>query len=537
MKITRLAIRDDGYNALEQFDQSFTYIPSKKKLIEPICLVGTNGAGKSNLLELIAEVFYQVEIDIRKIQTSDKPSYKLSKHVILEYILFDENGGETKVRIDSYNDSKEWRLSTFELVEGDIEKVAEHNISNGLIYDLTEYENDDIHRIKKKLPSKIIAYSSGQNESLSYWFSELNKLYSKEVREAAFISDKKVEDTRMVYMDYDCNSSILLANYIFKEPSEFDIFDTYIRLKDVAKFRITLNFKLSAKNYILLSNEHRELISKFRSCTPMFKIEQGEVINPKTKEIVKQEISAIFDFHVNEQTRKAFRDNFDSTFDIFMAFQKFELLNQLKLSTNYTRASKSKDMHQRAPIVGHEDRVFRFDDIFLNINQLEYTIPYIGISDGEHQFLQTVGTILLFEQRNVLFLLDEPETHFNPQWRRSLVSILNQKTENRFQEIIITTHSPFIISDCKDYNVFIFKRIDGKVVFNKIDIRTYGTSVETILLRAFGMEESISQMATDEIKDILAENDYYKAKEKLEKLGSSYEKMEAVKHVQSLKKE
>ncbi len=431
MKITRLAIQNEGYNALEAFDQSFTYLPSKKKLIEPICLVGTNGAGKSNLLELIAEIFYNVEIDVRKIQTNEKPSYKLSKYVILEYILFDKNGDETNVRIDSYNDKREWRLSTFKLVEADYDKVDDYNILNGLVYDLTELKREEINEIKRILPSKIIAYSSGQNESLSYWFSELNKLYSKEVREAAFTSDKKVEDTRMVYMDYDCNSSILLANYLYKEPTEFDVFNTYLRLKNVAKFRITLDFKLGGKNYILLSKEHRDFISKFKSCATMFSIEEGDVQNPRTKKIVKQEIAAVFDFHVDLETRKAFRDNFDSTFDIFMAFQKFELLNQLKLSTNYTRASKSKDMHQRPPIVGHEDRVFRFDEIFLTIDNLEYTIPYIGISDGEHQFLQTVGTILLFEQRNVLFLLDEPETHFNPQWRRSLVSILNQKTENR----------------------------------------------------------------------------------------------------------
>lgn len=535
MKITRLALLEEGYNALEVFDQFFTYIQKKKKLIEPICLVGTNGSGKSNLLELIAEIFYQVEIDIRKLHNNEKPSFKLSKSIILEYILFEENGDETKVRIDSYNSKRGWRISTFNLVEGDIDKVDKHNVSNGLIYELNEIVKDDLNELIKKLPSKIIAYSSGQNESLSYWFTELNKQYSKEVRESAFFEAKKVENTRMVYMDYDCNSSILLANYLFKEPSEFEVFKTNMRLNGVAKFRITLDFKISGKNYILLSKEHKEFISKFKLCTPFYDIRYGEVMNPKTKKTVKQEISAIFDFQVNKETRKAFRDNFACPFEIFMAFQKFELLNQLKLSTNYTRASKSKGVLQRPPMVGHEDRVFRFDDIYLHIDQVESTIPYIGLSDGEHQFLQTVGTILLFDQRNVLFLLDEPETHFNPQWRRNLVSILNQKTENRYQEIIITTHSPFIISDCKDYNVFIFKRIDGKVVFERIDIRTFGTSVDTILLRAFGMEESISKMASDEINDILDENDYVKAKEMLGKLGSSYEKMEAVKHVQSLK--
>ena len=64
-----------------------------------------------------------------------------------------------------------------------------------------------------------------------------------------------------------------------------------------------------------------------------------------------------------------------------------------------------------------------------------------------------------------LFLFDEPDTHFNPDWRSKLVQLINTSiSQGRSQELLLTTHSPFIISDCKPQNVFIFERnSNGKV--------------------------------------------------------------------------
>ncbi|MBK8654708.1 MAG: hypothetical protein IPN20_12560 [Haliscomenobacter sp.] len=41
-----------------------------KNRLEPICLVGLNGSGKSNLLELIAEIFYYLDIYAHQTENS-----------------------------------------------------------------------------------------------------------------------------------------------------------------------------------------------------------------------------------------------------------------------------------------------------------------------------------------------------------------------------------------------------------------------------------------------------------------------------------
>ncbi|MCL1446541.1 AAA family ATPase, partial [Klebsiella quasipneumoniae] len=48
------------------------------------------------------------------------------------------------------------------------------------------------------------------------------------------------------------------------------------------------------------------------------------------------------------------------------------------------------------------------------------------LSDGEHQLLHSLGLCLLFRETNSLFLLDEPETHFNPHWRASFITRMRQ---------------------------------------------------------------------------------------------------------------
>ena len=86
------------------------------------------------------------------------------------------------------------------------------------------------------------------------------------------------------------------------------------------------------------------------------------------------------------------------------------------------------------------------------------------ISDGEHQLLHTIGLCLLYRHESVLFLLDEPETHLNPDWRASYIFTLraaleaDESTSEVMREVLQTSHSPFIISDCRKENVLVFTK-------------------------------------------------------------------------------
>jgi len=91
---------------------------------------------------------------------------------------------------------------------------------------------------------------------------------------------------------------------------------------------------------------------------------------------------------------------------------------------------------------------------------------------------------------------------------------------------LITSHSPFIISDCKKDKVFIFK--DGKAV--NPEKNTYGTSVNLLLEEIFGKEKTISDLALSDIEELknLPMNtleEIEKVKEASRILGESVEKV------------
>ncbi|WP_448635443.1 AAA family ATPase [Pedobacter panaciterrae] len=71
MKLLRLRLHEQ-YRSLDFDQQSFPKLELIKNEIDPICLVGLNGSGKSNLLELVADIFYKVETDLLNYQVASK---------------------------------------------------------------------------------------------------------------------------------------------------------------------------------------------------------------------------------------------------------------------------------------------------------------------------------------------------------------------------------------------------------------------------------------------------------------------------------
>jgi restriction system-associated AAA family ATPase len=126
-----------------------------------------------------------------------------------------------------------------------------------------------------------------------------------------------------------------------------------------------------------------------------------------------------------------------------------------------------------------------------------------SLSDGEHQLLHSLGLCLLFRDTNSLFLLDEPETHFNPAWRASFISRLRQGLksgqEDVRQEMLITTHSPFLISDSKPDKVLVFEKdlTSGAVNIRHPEYNTLGASINKITMNTFGKRETIGGIAEE----------------------------------------
>ena len=249
------------------------------------------------------------------------------------------------------------------------------------------------------------------------------------------------------------------------------------------------------------------------------------------------------DYLVTAETREAFKNNFSSAIDLFQYLQILLTLNLYSVSELLKTdlyLSDSLYVNETVPTLPLDARVMRFKDMVLKKNGISETIYAKSLSDGEHQFLHSLGLCLLYKDTNSLFLLDEPETHFNPDWRSKLISRIrdcfNHPGSKVQREMLITTHTPFLISDSTPEQVLVFDKSDGIVRVSRPDYNTLGASINKITLKTFGKRETIGGFAQQKMEALKARFKKGEDKELLideinQTLGDSVEKVLLIKTI------
>ena len=382
----------------------------------------------------------------------------------------------------------------------------------------------------------IIGYSSGENETLSLPFYKMRFINYDEYVERLFnpTDNYILPEGRMVYVDVQYSQAILLANFLFQDKETKDLapFEQELGLKTLKEFRFTINKELFAEV---------NMTEKIRRKTEAQNPEDAEVELPLYTNLEEKVLTPlkncattwfeddkqfIFDFFVDDATHTAFKDHFHSAIQFFEYLNLLQILNlwfiesldstfveerdgkeelseaSLKIKETVYKSDDAfiKELIPTAPVY---DQFFRISNLKFEKDGIDELLNIKSLSDGEHQFLHTLGICLLLKDQNALFLLDEPETHFNPDWRAKFISTLKEcfdKSEgNVLRDLLITTHSPFILSDCKREQVLWFHK-KGQAV--RPPIETFGTSVEIITADLFDKEDSIADLSKTYIGDL-----------------------------------
>lgn len=522
---------------------------------QPFCFAGLNGSGKSNVLEAIAAIFFHLEMCVAKFHPVgfDEHFHRNISSIDafeLKYLInkrFEENSNYENAFHVTISKKKESEpvMTVYPILN----KLPIETVS--LIPPIKIQEPAPG---KAYLPDLVVGYSSGENEILSLPFIKNRLIHFDEYKEAVKEGLPYNEpETSLLYIDEEMSQAVLLACMLFEEPET-----TLKPLKDelgivgIRSFRMNLNNQYlkipiereenTIKSFPIL--EHiKPVIENLKNCSTSWYIEKNyfeEDGTTKPSEILTM------DFFVDNETKKVFKDYFNSSFDLFRFFQVLYELNANIISTitkEDVYMSNGLYTDGKMPEAGPEDRVFHFLDFMIlkEIDGLEKPKELLlrEFSDGEHQFLHTMGICLMLKERRTLLLLDEPETHFNPGWRAKFIKVLNDSLKagganNFLKDVIITSHSPFIISDCLSDNVIFFKRneeihkVEAKSA-KQLNLKTYGTSIEIISDELFGYNQSIGDWAKNEFKnidfnDITTNEEIEKIKDDLSKLGSSIEK-------------
>lgn len=542
MKLVKLTINEKFRSLSKGFVINFREddIDESWKDFHPFCFAGLNGSGKSNVLEALANIFYHLECCTLNMEYS-------------EYLKRDFN--KTKSDLSAYEleyyiipkDSKK------QIVENYIKVIIHKEDEKAPVLkiisqdQIIESEFIEVNtNIRSFLPEFVIGYSSGENEILSLPFVKSRLLqfdeYLYHLEENATYELEKKPESSLVYMDYHSSQAILLANFLLQEE------DTLQPIKDQLEIEKLHSFRLVINNHKLYYPEENNKIShllplvsdtidKLRKCNSISYIEKNK--NIEEKDIVKFEY---LDFHFNQDTKDAFKKHFENPLKLFKAFQVLSLLN-LRILDNKLKKEiyNSESLYAMYKIPAHkeEEHIFHFNLFKIKKENSNDKMLLKAFSDGEHQFLHTMGICLMLQNKSVLFLLDEPETHFNPEWRSEFISILKDSldksgTNHLMREIIITSHSPFIISDCYPDKVIVFKKNEQPQNAYDKNFRTYGTSVDLIMEHIFKRNNTIGDLSNSElikieieIKDLekLTEEQVKAFKNRVSHLGDSMEKI------------
>lgn len=575
MKLIRFKVNTpEGFRSLQSgfqiyflrdFDYQFAHD------FNPNILAGRNGSGKSNILEALANIFYHLDcMNVDNLpqvflQSEENPkgfdnsvcavdAFELEYFIDIPMEWCDKSNAELLSR------EKHENLGRIKISK----KVGKTPVFEWV--NRSDFTNNTAPLGKKDLqqllPKYVLGYSSGENELLSLPFFKTRFLHFDEyadklIREEPFGFPPKSEG-RLVYLDKEYSQAILLANLLTQDEKTLAPFIEEVELEDIDEFRLiicmdkhldlhedilrdrTVDLEDKRTYQVQLTSNLKDSIEILKHCATCY---ETRVIEQKYSEEINEYL--ILDYKVTDATKEAFRfhfanEEYNQPLQLFQLFQILLELNAYVTSDNdKKRVYQSENIfinHDINPIPLENDRIIRFKNLWIKKKGVSKSLFTKELSDGEHQFLHSLGLCLLFKNENCLFLLDEPETHFNPDWKAKFISSIRHcfalEESNTMREMLITTHSPYLVSDSESKYVHVFIKDDEtkKVTCGFPEFQTLGTSVNKITLRIFNKPDTIGAFANNKIEELKKELEETKDKEAFlskvrKEIGESVESM------------
>ncbi len=110
---------------------------------------------------------------------------------------------------------------------------------------------------------------------------------------------------------------------------------------------------------------------------------------------------------------------------------------------------------------------------------------------------------------NILLLLDEIDLYMHPDWQRQFLNLLYQRLDQEYPgkhiQMIITTHSPLVLSDIPAHNI-IYLESGGnkcKIAQSPETKESFGANLFALLKDSFFLKKSMGEFAFSQINNII----------------------------------
>ena len=163
-------------------------------------------------------------------------------------------------------------------------------------------------------------------------------------------------------------------------------------------------------------------------------------------------------------------------------------------------------------------RVTRRPRLQMCIDKEGKTFDILQLSQGERSLLALVADIAYRLaimnptaedplQGKGIVLIDEIDLHLHPQWQRSIIRNIQNTFPNC--QFIITTHSPLVVSDPQNVQIFLLEKNSVTELDN-----LYGMDIEQVLLEVMGtpLRHAPLQEKINEMMRAIQDKEFEKAK-------------------------
>lgn len=447
-------------------------------------LVGRNGLGKSNLIEILGLIFR----DLGLLRT---------RKAFLEWPY---NFFEYKIRYECKNSEL-----IIECFNNDGENVfyikRKQKGTSDLEFHTLKFSEFKSKRKQEYLPDYIIGYYSGENKRIR----EIIRPYEETVWEDLKKNNVLDQGFRDMFFAENHHSQLVLLTILlfrFDPPSaKFKERLDYL-IKEFTSFSNLEEFTIHLKqpNWYKRGSE--------KSLNPVSIEFIVENLLPKKTE--EEEIEYPF-WGTKGKAHKLISFLYLNSPDIPTSyFDDEDGLEHLiiKLDKNKVATKVNKEFLHPADFLDALDALYVIDSIYeiqLSVrSELRDTMfQFHSLSEGEQQLITVLGLILISGRQDCLFLLDEPDTHLNPAWQRRFVELLhyfNLNDDN--SHIIVATHSPLIVQEAKGCDIFLFKEgIENTI---EVDYKVFelpNWRIDHVLLSKYFNLNSSRTLSTDDFAE------------------------------------
>jgi predicted ATP-dependent endonuclease of OLD family len=444
-------------------DEKKDYVSIIPTGINITAIVGENGSGKSNILEVLSDYYFDNNTVIKVFYDNSEILYKINNIVKINSEYKELDVKETTV------------LYTEIPSENALNNNNIRNISLWNNFQKNEYSiYDNLNIIKNKMQTshmilmKKYDFLPGVNKKPKYIEFSFNHYYFDNIEH---------DNINQIWINI---FRILVIRDFSKHKQGNDIDEylnydyEYLSIKEVREF---IKDNIDEDTTLNWLNELQSLSNEFIKYYKVIlnsKVEYIEQITPKSK-------------YEDEDEYEEDRNYKIKTFKLFIKFEDF--------TENFLISIENLFSYSR-------------EELIINLKW------DITLSTGEESFLNLFASLYnciktysyTFEHINII--IDEIEAYLHPNWQTQFIDLLikffnlNGMRYNSKTNIILTSHSPFILSDLPKENVIFLEK--GEQVYPFENKQTFGANIHTLLSHGFFMKDGLmGEFAKDKIQSIL----------------------------------